>query len=560
MKLVARLQNKTFWGVLLVNAAVLVLGLILAGWRYESCDDYFMHSVLTGAYGGAYDLHLYFINAAYAIFLRPFYVFFPSVGWYSLFESATVLASFVVISCLLIKQFGIKLGGSFALLLLACASFDFYLHIEFTKCAGAATAAGIFLYVVGDNKKNGLYLAFGGLFMIVGFVFRKEMFLLGMPTFAVILFFITIRRMHIWKWSGFALVVIVALILGLNSFDSYLYKGNGYEYYAAYQKPRAYFGDGDFFDTQAFSDELDERGIGSRNYRYLRAWHFYDNNVFSLDSMNALIEIANRYVYEPNYLKMPFAIVRAISDKLGSRVWLWALVCFSLIYYSNKKYWWVPWVSFALVCLPYAYLLAINRVLDHVEAGIWLYAIIFSLFFIDRNDFQTEKGGRKFFLIVWLMCVVGFVFSVITFTISDSSRRHKPNGVDWNAFLEYTKERPNDVFLLPFERYMQMAEFVGTIYRAVPPHSLDNIYSTGYWNIHLPPMTRELEKRGATNMFRDIKNDNVYTLSDRKALSFIPFYFEHYYEQLEIDTIRSFGSVSLLKYRLRGTPNEDALY
>ena len=542
----------------MANLVALLVSMFVNGWRYESCDDYFMHSVLTGAYGGTFDLHLYFVNAAYAIFLRPFYALFPSVGWYPLFESATILASFTAISCLLIKQCGNRLGGAFAILLLTCISFDFYLHIEFTKCAGAATAAGIFFLAVGNSEKKWRYLVLGCLFMIAGFVFRKEMLLLGMPVFVVILFYGAVKKRYVWKWSVVALAVLALAVLGLKAFDSSLYRGGAYDYYAAYQKPRAYFGDGNFFDALAFSDELDERGVGSRNYRYLRAWFFYDNNVFSLDSMNSLIEIANRYVYKPNYLKMPFAIVRAISDKLGNRVWLWALLCFSLIYYSNKKYWWVPWASFALVCLPYAYLLLVNRVVDHVEAGIWLYAIIFALFFIDKDDFPSGKHGRKFFLIASLVCIAGLVFSAITFTISDHSRRHKPNGADWETFLEYSRERPNDVFVLPFERYMQVAEFLGVTYKAVPPHSWDNIYSTGYWNIHLPPMERELEKRGVTNIIRDIKKDNVYVISDKYSLSFAPFYLEHYHELLEADTIRTFGSVSLLKYHLKEKSNEDA--
>ena len=542
--------------VIVANLVVLFVCMLVNGWRYESCDDYFMHSVMTGAYGGAYDLHLYFVNVAYAVFLRPFYALFPSVGWYSLFEATTVLISFSAIFYLLIKQYGNKLGGILSLLLLSCVSLDFYLHIEFTRCAGVATAAGIFLFSVGNKEKKRQYLLFGGLLMLVGFVFRKEMFLLGLPTLAVILFYSVITKRFVWKWSVAFLAVLAAMILGLKNYDLSLYKNNEYEYYAAYQKARAYFGDGGFFDARAFSDELDEKGIGSRNYRYLRAWYFYDDNVFSLDSMNALIQIANRYVYKPNFLKMPFAVVRTISNGLGSRVWLWALLGFSLIYFSNKKCWWVPWISFVLVCLPYAYLLMVNRVLDHVEAGIWAYAIIFVLFFIDRRNYLTGERNRNLILIVSLVCVAGLVNSVITYSIGDSSRRHGPNGADWGKFLEYVQERPDDVYLLPFERYMQLAEFLGTTYKAVPPHSWDNIYSTGYWNIHLPPMKYELEKRGVTNIFRDIKKDNVYTISDKKSLSFVPFYFEHYHELLEIDTIRAFGNIFLLKYRLKEISDE----
>ena len=555
-----RLLHKRTISIIIANLVTLIASMFINGWRYESCDDYFMHSVLTGAYGGVYDFHLYFVNAAYAIFLRPFYALFPNVGWYSIFEAVMVLASFSAISHLLFKKCGSKLGGTLALLLLTCVSLDFYLHIEFTKCAGAATAAGLFIFTAGDNEKKSRYLVLGSFFMIAGFIFRKEMFLLGIPTLAVILFYNAISKRYIWKWSVVALAVLAAVILGLKTFDSYLYKGNEYEYYAAYQKPRAYFGDGNFFDSRAFSDELDERGIGNRNYRYLRAWYFYDNNVFSLDSMNALIQIANRYTFKPNYLKMPFSIARAISDNLSTRVWFWTLLCLLLIYYSNRENWWVPWISFILVCIPYAYLLIVNRVVDHVEAGVWLYAIVFALFFFNKDYFCKAIPTKLFLLIVGLICSAAFFFSVITFAIDNKFRVHKTNGANWESFLQYTKERPNDVFLLPFERYMQVAEFLGTTYKAIPPHSWDNIHSTGYWNIHLPPMNEELKKRGVTNIFRDIKKENVYVLSDKYSLSFVPFYLDHYHELLETDTIETFGSIYLLKYHLKGVYDEGKIH
>ena len=69
-------------------------------------------------------------------------------------------------------------------------------------------------------------------------------------------------------------------------------------------------------------------------------------------------------------------------------------------------------------------------------------------------------------------------------------------------------------------------------------------------------MERELGKRGVTNLFRDIKNDNVFVLNDKQALSFVPFYKEHYHEDLAVDTIRTFGNLFLLKYRVKELTNE----
>lgn len=550
----APLRNSPLFIALLVNAITLAVCLFVNGVRYESLDDYFMHSVLTGAYGGEYDVHLYFINAIYGYFLRPFYAIFPTVGWYSLFEILSAFCSFVAISFVVLQRFKNRTGKWLALLVIASVSPDFYLHVAFTQCAAVATAAGILLFAVGRFERNLRYLLLASLFLIVGFVFRENMFLLGLPTLCIIVIYNIIRDKKTWFSSLAVLAILAGVLEGIKAFDSSLYKDDGYDYYAAYQGVRSYFGDGTFYDREGLSSELEERGMGSRDLRYLSSWYFYDNNVFSRDSLNNLIKYAERYRFEPNYAKMPFAVMRAISNTLmhGS-VWCWALICLSLIFFSNKKNWWVPWASVSLLCIPYTYLLTVNRVVEHVESGIWALAVVFALSFLRKEDISEDTRAKTFIRIMVLVCFANLVMVGGQFALENSlkSARHaKQDGTDWDAFLQYAAERNNDVFLLSFDRYQALATYRGNIYKAVTPRSLDNIYSTGYWNIHLPAMNRELEKRGVSNIFKDIKNKNVYVMDDVASLSFVPYYNEHYHEKLGIDTLCTFGTMKMLKYHL----------
>ena len=549
-----KLSTMPFLFALGMNVIILAVCLILGNGKYSSLDDYFMSSVLTGAYGSEYDVHLYFINVIYGYFLKPFYILFPQIGWYAIFELVSVFMSFTAMSYVIIKRFGSKLGCSIAALFLTCVSIDVYMNTAFTQCAGVATAAFLFLFAVGNEKKKRSYLFFSGLFMIVGISFRKDMFLLGMPTLAAILFFSFMRDKTIWRWSLIALALFATAYVGLEKFNSNHYKNEGYDYYAAYQGPRAYFGDGAFYDADAFVAELYDRGMNGRDFRYLKSWYFYDNNVFSLDSMNRLIKIADRNRYKPNYIKMPFAVMRTLSDTLlrGS-VWCWAFLCLTLIFFSNRKNWYIPWFSLFLIAVPYVYLLIVNRVVPHVETGIWAYAVIFALFFIDKCSILKDHRARNFYQIIPLICIASMIITgtFIAFDIiSKSEQKTKSVGVaDWETFLEYARERPNDVFLLPFGRYKELATHIGHAYSAIPPGSWSNLFSSGYWNIHLPAINYELDKRGVNNLIKDIVNENVYVVSDENALSLVPYYSDHYHEKLCIDTLKKFGNMELLKYR-----------
>lgn len=544
-----------------LNIVVLVVSLVIGDGTYSSRDDFFMSAVLTGAYGGQYDVHMYFINVIYGYFLRPFYAILPTISWYSVFQTFTVFASFTVLCYVVLEKFGKKAGGVIAFLLLACVSPDFYLHVAFTQCAGIATAAGILLFAIGNIEKKRPYLISGIVLLLAGFVFRKEMFLLGMPTLAALLIFTFLRLRTIWKTSLIALVILTLAYVTLDIFNSVHYKGE-YEFYAAYQGPRAYFGDGAFYDESSFAAELDERGLNSLDVTYLRSWYFYDKNVFSLDSMRHLIEIADRHRYEPNYAKFPAAIVFVMSDFLmrGS-TWCWALLCLSLIFFSNKKNWWVPWISIGLIALPYTYLLLVSRVVDHVEVGVWALAVVFVLFFVEKGDILEKKQTKFFLRIVGLVGISSLAILGTSIALDRLSQMDKATSStsgsleDWKMFFAYAKKHPDDVFLLPFERYKEFSNKINHVFTAVDPGSWNNIHSTGYWNMYLPAIERELEKRGVTNLIKDVTKDNVYMISEATSLSLAPFYKIHYNTRLKTDTLMSFGNVKLLKYH--AWENED---
>lgn len=556
-----KLSDSPFVVALGMNLIFLALCLALGNGKFESLDDYFMSAVLTGAYGGEYDVHMYFINVVYGYFLKPFYILLPNVGWYSVFQTFTVFASFTALCFVTIERYGKKLGTMLAVLLLICVSPDFYLHVAFTQCAGIAMAAGIFLFAESSTEKKRSDLIVSCLLMTAAIVFRRNMFQLGVPTFAALLFFSFLRERRIWKGTVIGLAVVVAAYVGLDKYDSAHYKGE-YQYYAAYQGPRSYFGDGAFYDSDSFIAELNERDMNSRDFRYLRSWYFYDDHVFSRDSLLKLIEIADRNRYAPNYVKMPFAVIRAISDTLlkGS-VWCWALLCLALIFFSNKKCWWVPWVSVGLISIPYTYLLMVNRVVNHVAVGIWALAVVFVLFFVNKDDFLCKKQTKGFLQVIGLVCIASLIISgtYVAFDMVTNKSKNDVGKIDgWHAFLEYAKGRPDDVFLLPFSRYKDFATHINRVYSAVAPGSWNNIFSTGYWNIHLPAMDKELEKRGIKNIIRDITHDNVYVIDDENALSLVPYHHDHYHHQLKIDTLMAFDDIKLLKYRFAKVTDENA--
>ena len=538
----------------LINAFFLALYLAFGVLQHGSLDDYFMSCVLTGAYGSEYDVHMYFVNSAYGYFLKPFYLLFPKVGWYFLFELAGTFAAFLTFAYFLIRRLGTKKGVVLSFLLLATFTPDFYFQLSFTQCATIYTAAGLVSISFASEKRR--FWVMGCFFLIAGSVMRWEGFLLGMPYLLLFasLYFVFYRSKR--KEAVIALGICLAAICGLHAYDKSLYTGDDYKLYTEYQPVRAFFGDGAFYDIESTFDELQERGMQGADFRLLKSWMFYDKDVFSIDRLRPIIDVANNNLYSPNPARMPVAFFMAVSRELTRSIgWCWAIFCILLMLIPSKRANIYPWISLGIISVSIGYLLLVNRLAYHVESGIWLYAVVCSIPFLSNKEFNSNSVATRLRNIVPYILMLLAVFFAY-FGIAEQGNVKKQwrliegteTPSDWKSFLEYTEMHLDDVFLLSFERYKTLGTYKNPAYLAVEPGSWQNIFSWGYWNIYLPGMEREFHKRGIQNPIKDIIHDNVYLLEDDNRPSLLDFYRTHYHDSLWVDTVKTFGDLMLLKY------------
>lgn len=548
-------EHRPFVAALCLNLVFFVVCLGIGGVHFGSMDDYFMSAVVTGAYGGEFDAHTLFVNGAYAYFLKPFYELFPGVGWYFIFELLSVFASFTVFTYFMLRQVGGKLGMALSVFLLACLVPDYYLELAFTQCSAAATAAGILLFYFGNKERKWRYLVLSLFFVVVGVVFRKEGFLLGVP------FTFTLLAWNIWKARKVWVASIVALSFagvayyGLQTFNRSLFNDNGeYAYYLAYQGPRALLGDGAFYDSEAAYDELEERGLHGQDFRVLERWVFYDTEALSLDSLKPITDVVYHNRYELNKAKMPLALLYAVANSfLHPNAWCWAVFCLMLFFAVPRKAGWYAWGSLSLISLCLTYLLMRNRVVYHVESGIWLYAVVCAIPFVHLKDDEFGINTRKLLCLLFSMATLCFIFALSTQRNEETDRflfGSPKVPAEWQEFLQFADSHPDDVFLLHFNPYKALAIYKDPAFRAAAPGSWGNIVPIGYWNINLPGMKRELEKRGVTNPLRDIVKDNVYVVSGGTGVKLEYYYKAHYQKEFAIDTVQKYGHYNLLKYRV----------
>ena len=555
MKLKEAFRYSFCWAFYL-NLLFLVLCLGIVGIHVGSLDDYFMSAIVAGAYGGEFDPHLLFVNGTYAYFLKPFYCLFPGVGWYYIFQLLSMFAAFAVFTYFILRQVGGWLGFALAVFVLASLASDLYMNVAFTQCAAAATAAAIILFYFGNSERRRLWLIAGGVFFVVGIVFRKEGFLLGMPFLVAVLALSVFETRKILKTTVVVLLLCVAAYQGLQAFNNRLFENNEYTYYRDYQWSRSTFGDGANYDVEAVVDELDERQMQSRDFRYLRSWIFYDTEVLSLDSLRPFVNVVNRNRYEVNRARMPIALFLVLANSFfKTNAWCWIVLCFVFFFFAPKRANWYAWGSLALICLCLGYLLYVNRVVSHVESGIWLYAIVSAIPMMKSRDFAVGERLNK---LPYLIGVLALGALIMAFSPERNVNNNRllfgtpQMSKDWSNLVSHIESHSNDVFLLYFNDYKYLATCRNPAYRAVAPRSWGNIIPVGYWNINLPGMKKEMAERGVNNPIRDLINDNVYIVESDTLRKFDRYYQVHYHRSVHRDTVASFGDLQLIKYRLDG--------
>lgn len=545
-----------FLAAICLNLAFLLVCLAVCGLHRGSLDDYFMSAMITGAYGGEFDPHTLFVNGAYAYFLKPFYAFFPKVGWYFIFELLAAFAAFTVFVYFMLRQVGGKLGIAFSVFLLACLAPDFYLQAAFTQCAAASTAAAILLFYFGNGERRKLWVVLGGLFFVVGIVFRREGFLLGMPFLAVTLALNVFETRRITKTTLAVLVACVCAYQALQNFNNDLFGDPTYSYYREYQWSRALFGDGENYDVDATFDELEERQMQGRDFRFLRNWIFYDTEVFSLDSLKRIAGIVHRNRYEVNPVKMPAALFLVVAKSFfKANAWCWIVLCFMLFFFIPKWANWYTWGSLALLCLCMGFLLHVNRVVYHVESGIWLYAIVCAIPLMRKEYFENGRHIGKLPYLIGAMALGSLILILPDLRDVDNNRVFfgiPQMSKEWSELAQYMQNRPNDVFLLYSNEYKYLATYKDPPYMAVASGSWGNIVPLGYWNMNLPGMQKEMRVRGMQNPIRDIVRDNVFVLETDTLHRFSRFYRVHYHDSVSIRIVREFGDMRLVKYRREG--------
>ena len=544
-----------------INLYFLGLCIIFGDLRFDAIDDIFMSGILSGIYGEGYNVHLTFVNAMYGYCLLPLYHLFPKINWYYIGEMTSVFISLTIVGYVILNKIGEKWGAIFTIILVALCASDFYLAVQFTKCAAMLSAAGMLAFIYGLEKKiDGVSVKKWATPLIVGILLlwwgswmRWEAFLMGMPFFATALLLLAKKLWNVKSTVIIALLVMFAGACGYKAFNSSLYQAPDYRKYMEFQGPRALLGDGLFYNQQAVDEDLDEIAYSGQTLSMLTHWLFYDTEVFAPESLRVITNLIDKYKDEIPVRSQLANVLGILPSSAKSPMFVgWLLLCLALfIFKSSQRQW--PWLSLLITSAMIAYLLYLQRLVYRVEVGLWLYAGILTVPFL-KERFQISK-----ILSIGIVCFVAIAY-LCSYAVSGPTVRHVNTGeivsvhyehadtIDYKGLFAFMDSVPDStVFIMEMNSYMSMSRQKLPPYLAEPMGSWKQVISFGFWTPYFPDVENSIHERGVTNPMKDVVLDNVFVIDVSNLKNFLE---QHYYSKVKVDTVRNFNGMVVYKYSL----------
>lgn len=526
-----------FFQATLITAICCLAYMIGPASIYETNDDVYYSLVLSGKLLVASpDPHIIFVNIVLATFFTKLYQFFPDVQWFGLFQIFSLCAAiwFINYSCsrfLTQNMVVVRLMAS-----LLCIV-PFMWHIQFTKTAFTLALAGfIMLYAITNeeadsNRSTILFAGIAVLFIIMGFLLRKESFYLATLLCSLLLLkrIIVLNRTMIIALATTVLVFFSSLAIQKTSYD------DSWNDYFALQKTTSAILD---YDRIEYNYPLFQKaGLSLNDFLMIKLWAYADRTVFSKERMDYLYNNSQQSAQKNDYSSMAMDAVRFPATYQIASVILLSIAI--IIRYRQP-----PKELIFMVILPTILCITLIAVQGRVMTRVSTSLVSFLPFACMVVSSEQRKYAINNVIYSLLFCVIVFTgykglkdFGIL----SDYTKRQNQS---LQQLGRLTKDSPISLVTVatafPYENIL-------------PFENLDYLSSIKFiWLCGMnqtPVQRQQIARHGSNDLFKMLaeRDDFFLVPPPQTAPVFAAYYSEHYGFEPSIKPVKKFGRFSIYK-------------
>lgn len=531
---------------------LLILGAMVAFMRpsFETNDD-IVFAELGSGLRGVKDAHLVFQNYGLGMIYRLLYGVTGRLPWYTIVQYMILFAAFTVVTYVLISRLG-EISGLCLFVILACGfGYEGYIHLQFTKTAGIAAAAAVFLllYLLEQEKYSWWGIAGGILLAVIAYMYREDQFWAscGLMAGAGLLFLFDLRKYRNKKLRRLEICVLTFGVLllsvfGVDRWDSSKYRSAEWKEYQEFNQLRSELLDYGFPDYDSNQEIYEELGISREAYELYKSWNFNDTEKFDTEVMKKLVDLKQK---RPLTIRTVTAFLRRFPSDLLRMPMFYFFAVFAVLWLLCGKKDVFSIISVLAECLllvaVYFYLYYQGRyMVNRVDVGLWFSACLVMLWIFSSGE--VRYMNTKVSVLLCMICVVlGQFMMYKDWRLATSSIPEAR--VSQRAVLETIGTDKEHTYLAKSGMLSEIVCY-GPFDR-MPENLLDNVYWFGGWECRTPGYTRAMEVRGIINPYRDVvNNENVYLVDDNIDLT-LKYIRQYYAENAEAVFVKTIGNVDV---------------
>ena len=531
---------------------LLILGAMAAFMRpsFETNDD-IVFAELGSGLRGVKDAHLVFQNYGLGMIYRLLYGVTGRLPWYTIVQYMILFAAFTVVTYVLISRLG-EISGLCLFVILACGfGYEGYIHLQFTKTAGIAAAAAVFLllYLLEQEKYSWWGIAGGILLAVIAYMYREDQFWAscGLMAGAGLLFLFDLRKYRNKKLRRLEICVLTFGVLllsvfGVDRWDSSKYRSAEWKEYQEFNQLRSELLDYGFPDYDSNQEIYEELGISREAYELYKSWNFNDTEKFDTEVMKKLVDLKQK---RPLTIRTVTAFLRRFPSDLLRMPMFYFFAVFAVLWRLCGKKDVCSVISVLAECLllvaVYFYLYYQGRyMVNRVDVGLWFSACLVMLWIFSSGE--VRHMNTKVSVLLCMICVVlGQFMMYKDWRLATSSIPEAR--VSQRAVLETIGTDKEHTYLAKSGMLSEIVCY-GPFDR-MPENLLDNVYWFGGWECRTPGYTRAMEVRGIINPYRDVvNNENVYLVDDNIDLT-LKYIRQYYAENAQAVFVKTIGNVDV---------------
>ena len=531
---------------------LLILGAMAAVMRpsFETNDD-IVFAELGSGLRGVKDAHLVFQNYGLGMIYRFLYGVTGRLPWYTIVQYMILFVSFTVVTYVLISRLG-EISGLCLFVILACGfGYEGYIHLQFTKTAGIAAAAAVFLllHLLEQEKYSWWGIAGGILLAVIAYMYREDQFWAscGLMAGAGVLFLFDLRKYRNKKLRRIGICVLTFGVLllsvfGVDRWDSSKYRSAEWKEYQEFNQLRSELLDYGFPDYDSNQEIYEELGISREAYELYKSWNFNDTEKFDTEVMKKLVDLKQK---RPLTIRTVTAFIRRFPSDLLRMPMFYSFAVFALLWILCGKKDVFSVISVLAECLllvaVYFYLHYQGRyMVNRVDVGLWFSVCLVMLWIFSSGE--VRYMNTKMSVLLCMICVVlGQFMMYKDWRLATSSIPEAR--VSQRAVLETIGTDKEHVYLAKSGMLSEIVCY-GPFDR-MPENLLDNVYWFGGWECRTPGYTKAMEAHGIINPYRDVvNNETIYLVDDNIDLT-LKYIRQYYAENAQAVFVKTIGNVDV---------------